>query len=386
MSQDINCCCNLRAQRQLCKNPGTPHPVKPAAPFAAIVVLLMRLDFDRMEAWRPGGACITAIDAHTEGEPLRIIVSGFPALPGATILARRRELAAHHDALRTALMWEPRGHADMYGCLITPPVTEGADFGVLFMHNEGYSTMCGHGIIAVTKVALETGLLPLSAPETCVRIDSPAGLGTAYASVSGKKVQSVRFLNVPSFAYALDRSVQVPGYGRIPYDIAFGGAFYAYVQASDMGTACVPDQLGQLVQAGMAIKRAIMATATIVHPFEADLGFLYGTIFTGPGRHEGSHSRNVCVFAEGEVDRSPTGTGVSGRAALHYARGELGLDEPIAIESILGTSFTVRVAEVTAFGPHAAIIPEVEGRAYITGRSTFCADPDDPLQDGFLLR
>ncbi len=339
-----------------------------------------------MKAWRPAAPCITTVDAHAEGEPLRVIVSGYPALGGDTILARRRELMQHHDALRTTLMWEPRGHADMYGCLITPPVTNSADFGVLFMHNEGYSTMCGHGIIAVTKVALETGLLPVTVPSVCVRIDTPAGLVTAFADTPGGKVRSVRFLNVPSFAYALDRSVAVPGLGKVPYDIAYGGAFYAYVQASDAGVMCIPRQHEELVRRGMAIKRAIQATISTEHPFEADLGFLYGTVFVGPGKAEGSHSRNVCVFAEGEVDRSPTGTAVSGRAALHFARGEIGLDEPIIIESIIGSSFTVRAKEETIFGPHAAIIPEVEGRAYITGRNTFWMDPEDPLRDGFILR
>ena len=346
----------------------------------------MSLDFARFTSWRPGAPCITTVDAHTEGEPLRVIVSGYPLPAGDTILARRRTLMAHHDTFRTALMWEPRGHADMYGCLVTPPVTKEADFGVLFMHNEGYSTMCGHGIIAVTTVALETGLLPMNTPETCVRIDSPAGLITAFAATGDGRVRSVRFLNVPSFAYALDRSVRVPELGVIPYDIAYGGAYYAYVQAADAGITCTPDRYGELIQKGMAIKLAIMESADIVHPFEADLGFLYGTIFVGPGRRAGSHSRNVCVFAEGEVDRSPTGTGVSGRAALHYARREIGLDEPLVIESIIGSSFTVRATGVTTFGPHEAIVPEVEGRAYITGRHTFCIDANDPLKDGFILR
>ena len=346
----------------------------------------MALDFARLEAWRPPAPCITTVDAHTEGEPLRVIVGGYPALPGKTILARRRALMEQHDALRTALMWEPRGHADMYGCLITPPVTDQADFGVLFMHNEGYSTMCGHGIIAVTKVALETGLLPMRSPTTRVRIDTPAGLVTAFAHVNKGRVTSVRFLNVPSFVYTLDQVVSVPGTGPVRYDVAFGGAFYAYVRAVDLGLECTPEHFFALVEAGMAIKRAIMNTTTIDHPYEEDLGFVYGTIFTGPGHHADSHSRNVCIFAEGQVDRSPTGTGVSGRAALHFARGELALGQSIIIESIIGSSFRVTVKEETRFGDYSAIIPEVGGRAYITGRNTFWVDPDDPLRDGFMLR
>ena len=346
----------------------------------------MSLNFDRFQKWRPAGNVITTVEAHTEGEPLRVIVSGFPRLMGNTILARRRELNFHYDALRTMLMWEPRGHADMYGCLITPPVTESADFGVLFMHNSGYSSMCGHGIIAVTKVALETGLLPFTSPETCVRIDSPAGLITAYASVHRGKVQSVRFRNVPSFAYLLDQTVSVDGLGEIPYDIAYGGAFYAYVQAAHAGVNCTPEDFPALVHAGKAIKLAIRNSRSIEHPFEPDLGFLYGTIFIGPGQSEGSHSRNVCVFADGEVDRSPTGTGVSGRAALHYARGEIALGQSIVIESILGTKFSVTASIEVNYGPYRAVIPEVEGRAFITGRNTFIQDSSDPLRDGFILR
>ena len=346
----------------------------------------MKQAFTALTDWRPTGGVITAVDAHAEGEPLRVIVGGYPRLGGDTILARRREARRHHDALRTAIMWEPRGHADMYGCLITPPVTPEADFGVLFLHSEGYSTMCGHGIIAVTKVALETGLLAKTAPTTRVRIDTPAGLITAFAHVKDGQVRTVRFRNVPSFAFALDNIVDVPGLGAVRFDIAFGGAFYAYVQAADLGLTCTPDQHGELIEKGVAIKRAIMAQTEIAHPFEEDLGYLYGTIFIGPPQAPDAHSRNVCIFAEGQVDRSPTGTGVSGRAALHHARGDIGLGEPIVIESIIGSRFTVCVMEETTFGPHQAIVPEVEGRAFITGRSVFYLDPDDPLRHGFILR
>lgn len=329
---------------------------------------------------------ITTIDAHTEGEPLRIIIDGYPDLPGATLLERRRYAQTHLDHLRTALMWEPRGHADMYGCLVVPPVSPGADFGVLFMHNEGYSTMCGHGIIAVTKVALETGMLPMAEPETTVRIDTPAGLVTAHARVKAGQVQSVYFHNVPSFVLALDETVEVPGLGRVRYDLAFGGAFYAYVQAEEVGLTCTPENFQAIIEKGRAIKHAVMAHRPIPHPFEPDLSFLYGTIFIGPPLGQGVHSRNVCIFAEGEVDRSPTGTGVSGRLAIHHARNEISLHEAITIESIIGSRFTGRVIETTYFGPHPAIIPEVEGTAHLTGRHEFLIDPDDGLREGFVLR
>jgi trans-L-3-hydroxyproline dehydratase len=329
---------------------------------------------------------ITTIDLHTGGEPFRVVTGGFPDPAGEGILARRRWVRENFDRLRTALMFEPRGHADMYGCIVTPPVTPGADIGVLFMHNEGYSTMCGHGIIAITKAVLETGLVRMKTPETTIRIDSPAGLITACARVAGGRVESVRFRNVASFVLAKDETVNVPGLGRLRCDIAFGGAFYAYVDAEAAGVRCMPEDFRRLIEKGMAIKRAVMAAREIAHPFEADLGFLYGTIFVGPPQGAGAHSRNVCVFAEGEVDRSPTGTGVSGRLAIHHARGDIGIGEPITVESIIGSRFTGAVLETTTFGPYPAVVPEVEGSAHVTGRHEFVIDPSDPLRDGFILR
>ncbi|MDZ7288668.1 MAG: proline racemase family protein [candidate division KSB1 bacterium] len=328
---------------------------------------------------------ITTIDAHTEGEPLRVMVDGYPELPGDTILARRRYAKEHYDHLRTALMWEPRGHREMYGCIITPPVSPEADFGVLFLHNEGYSTMCGHGIIGIATVAVQTGMKKPVEPETVIRIDSPAGLITAHARVKNGKVQSVYFHNVPSFVVGLDEMVAVPGIGTIHYDLAFGGAFYAYVQADQLGFKCTPEETPQLVEKGMAIKRAVMKSREIVHPFEDDLSFLYGTIFIAPPIGQGAHSRNVCIFAEGEVDRSPTGTGVSGRLAIHFARKEITVGQPLVIESIIASKFTGRVVQTTRFGPYEAIIPEVEGTAFITGRNEFLIDPDDPMKNGFII-
>jgi trans-L-3-hydroxyproline dehydratase len=186
--------------------------------------------------------------------------------------------------------------------------------------------------------------------------------------VQENRVQSVYFHNVPSFVVELDAEVEMPGLGRISYDLAFGGAFYAYVPAAAVSLTCTPENIRPLIDAGMKIKRAIMASRSLQHPVEADLNFLYGTIFIGPPVEPGVHSRNVCIFAEGEVDRSPTGTGVSGRLAIHHARGELAQDQAIVIESIIGSRFTGRVVRTTTFGPYRAIIPEVEGRAFITGK------------------
>ena len=331
---------------------------------------------------------ITTIDAHAAGEPLRIVTAGLPPLPGNTILEKRRYMQQHLDHIRIALMWEPRGHRDMYGCVLTQPVTAEADLGVLFMHNEGYSTMCGHGIIALVTTLLETGALPARGQQTPVNLDTPAGLvrATAHLDTSGH-VEHVSFLNVPSFLYARDVELDIPAYGRLIVDVAFGGAFYAFLPAAQVGLSVLPEQANQLAAAGDAITKAVNAVLSIEHPLEEDLGFLYGTIFTGPPENPAHHSRNVCIFADAQVDRSPTGTGVSARLAIHHARGEIADNQHIIIESILGAASTFggRVAGQAQVGEYDAIIPEVSGRAFITGRHEFIIDPRDELGKGFFL-
>jgi len=338
--------------------------------------------------WKPPSDrhVVTTIDAHAAGEPLRVVVAGIPEIPGKTILEKRRYFLEDLDHFRKGLMWEPRGHADMYGAIITEPVSPEGDLGVLFLHNEGLSSMCGHGIIALTTVVLEAGILPMKIPQTEVKIDTPAGLVKALALIQEERVRNVRFQNVPSFVLALDETVDVPGIGRVRYDLAFGGAFYAYVQAEDIGLELTPRNYRLFIEKGMIIKRAIMESRSIIHPFEEDLNFLYGTIFIGSSRSQDVDSRNVCIFAGGEVDRSPTGTGISGRLAIHFARGEIELNQTLVIESIIGTRFTGRVVKESLFGPHKAIIPEIEGSAFIIGRSEFFFDSKDPLCYGFFLR
>lgn len=338
--------------------------------------------------WLERNATITTIDAHAAGEPLRIVTGGLPDLPGETILERRQYMREHYDHIRQALMWEPRGHFNMYGCILTPPVTPEAHLGVLFMHNEGYSTMCGHGVIALVTALLETGALPAQGRETPVNLDTPAGLvrATAHLDESGH-VTHVSFVNVPSFLYAKDVTIPVPVYGNVTLDVAFGGAFYAILPSERVGLHVAPEQTGQLVAAAMAIKAAVMDALPIQHPFEDDLGFLYGTILIGPPEDPAHHSRNICIFADAEVDRSPTGTGVSSRLALHYAKRQLAPGQEIVIESILGanSAFAGRVVGTTAFGPHAAILPEVSGTAHIIGRGEWIIDPRDTLGRGFLM-
>lgn len=329
---------------------------------------------------------ITVIDAHTAGEPLRVITGGLPSIPGKTILEKRRYAREHLDEYRTALMWEPRGHADMYGCIVTEPVTPDGTLGVLFLHNAGFSTMCGHGVIGLAKVALDTGMINVEGEPAIIRMDTPAGRVTAFARRENGRVVEVSFHNVPSFVYALDQNVHVPGIGCLRYDVAFGGAFYAFCRAEAIGIDLTAENFRQLIDLGMRIKLAVMTSLPIQHPFENDLGFLYGTIIVGPPHDPQHHSRNVCIFADGEVDRSPTGTGVSARVALHHARGEIKTNEPLVIESILGTCFAGEAVESVKFGPYDAVIPKVTGTAYITGRNELLIDPADPLQQGFILR
>src|SRR5215831_1474452 len=337
-------------------------------------------------AWHPPShwTRITTIEMHTGGEPLRVLISGLPPIEGRTVLEKRRYFSEHYDHIRKGTMWEPRGHADMYGAVITSSLD--ADFDVFFLHNEGYSTMCGHAIIALTRLVIETGLISKEGDNPRLTINVPAGKVYAQAILERGKVREISFRNVPSFVYLRDERVQVPGLAPVNFDIAYGGAFYAFVEAEPLGLALTPNHYQQLIDSGRRIKQAVMSNFAIKHPFEDELSFLYGTIFTGPASRPGRHSRNACIFAEGEVDRSPTGSGVSASAALHYARGELRLNEKITIESILGSTMTVQAVEATEFGPYEAVIPEVGGMASIVGRNEFYFDPEDPFIEGFILR
>lgn len=332
---------------------------------------------------------IKTIDMHTGGEPLRVILGGFPKLTGNSVLDYRRDCKQNYDYLRTALMFEPRGHADMYGCLIVPPNDDQADFGILFMHNEGYSTMCGHAIIAITTLAVKMQWVDVIEGDNILKIDAPCGRITSFANIEKGELISVRFQCVPSFVVGLDKIVDVDGLGKVTYDLAYGGAFYAYV---DMAKNNFDFDLNlpsyqKLIKQGTAIKKeVIQQDKDILHPFEEDLSFLYGTIFIDSSNKVDVDSKNVCVFAEGEVDRCPTGSGVSGRMAIHEARKEIQIGQSMTIESITGSIFKGSIVDKLQFGKHKAVIPEVEGSAFITGMHTFLIDPNDPMRKGFILR
>lgn len=347
--------------------------------------ILKNKTFEPTENWLQ----IKTIDMHTGGEPLRVIINGFPELKGNSVLGYRRYCKEDYDYLRTALMFEPRGHADMYGCILTPANDEDGDFGIIFLHNEGYSTMCGHAIIAISTLAIKMNWIAVKEGENLLKIDAPCGRITSFANVKNGKVMSVKFHCVPSFVVGLNRTVEVKGLGKITYDLAYGGAFYAYVDLNKnkLNLDLTATSYQELIKTGMDIKHAVMQKdSEILHPFENDLSFLYGTIFIGDALENKNDSRNVCIFAEGEVDRSPTGSGVSGRMAIHKAKNEIKIGQKMRIESITNSVFIGSVISEENYGPFTAVIPQVEGTAHITGMHTFFIDPNDPMKNGFILR
>ena len=310
------------------------------------------------------------------------------------MLEKRAWVRKRRDRIRRALMGEPRGHADMYGAVLTEPVTAGSHAGVLFMHNEGYSTMCGHGIIAVVTIALERGLLELADPTDEIVLDTPAGTVRAKATITqrpgarspapGRRVERVSFLNVPSFVLHPGLPLRI-GTRELPVDVAFGGAFYAIVDSEAAGVPVRPEYLPELRKLGMQIKAGVESAVTVCHPLEANLEGIYGTIFTGLPDGEGADLRNVTIFADAQVDRSPCGTGTAAVMAVVDAMGLLGAARPFVHESIIGTRFSGSVESRTTAGDYQAIVPRIEGSAWITGEHEFIIDDTDPLKDGFRL-
>lgn len=329
---------------------------------------------------------IETVEMHTGGEPVRIIVSGYPELRGRTLLEKRRDARERVDHVRRRLMHEPRGHFDMYGALPVEADRPEAAFAVLFLHNEGYSTMCGHATIALGRWAVNTGRVKTVEPETSFVLQCPCGPVAVTVDVKDGRAGRVRFESVPAFAAALDRTIEVRGFGPVTLDIGYGGAFYAVLPAVRLGLDMATSSLRALVDAATAVTQAAKRAVPLDHPDDADLAFLYGTILTDGGSGKEKPSVNVCVFAEREVDRSPTGSGVTARLALAHARGEAKPGESHLFESLTGARFEGRVARVTTLGGRPAVTVEVAGEAHYTGTARFTAEPDDPLKDGFLLR
>jgi proline racemase len=326
---------------------------------------------------------IETVEMHTGGEPVRIVVAGYPPIPGSTLLAKRRHAREHLDRFRRLLMFEPRGHADMYGALLVEPDLPGADFAVLFIHNEGYSTMCGHAVIALGRWAVDSGLVKRSTGGSKVAIQCPCGLVEASVADDG----AVKFTSVPAFAFALDARIEVPGLGPLTVDIGYGGAFYAFLPASRFGLDVRRSATRDLVDAADKVTKATKAQIKLNHPDDPDLAFLYGTILTdGNDAFGPTPTANICVFAEREVDRSPTGSGVTARIALQQARGQIALGQERQFESVTGAIFTGKALRQTKAGRFDAVIVEVGGKAHYTGSAKFTLEEGDEIGKGFLPR
>jgi proline racemase len=330
---------------------------------------------------------IRAVDYHTAGEPFRIVTAGVPELAGRSVIERRRWAMTNLDEVRRLLVNEPRGHADMYGCFVTPPNDDGADLGVVFFHNEGFSTACGHGTIALVTWAIDSGRVSGTPDGSSigVTVDVPSGRLACTARLDAdRRVEAVRFRNVPSFVLAHDLVVRTSR-GPLTLDVAFGGAFYGTLDVATLGLRLTPDALPELIALQRELRPALEHSLPIVHPDEPDLAGIYGVIFwESIGPHE---QRNVTVFADGEIDRSPCGSGTSARLAVLHARGELATGVPFRHLGIVDTAFEAWVVdEGPIVAGHPSIVTEVEGSAYRTGEATFGLDPRDPLGTGFLLR
>jgi proline racemase len=327
---------------------------------------------------------VSAVDSHTEGMPTRVITGGVGPIPGATMAERRLHFLAHMDELRLLLMREPRGHGAMSGAILQPPARPDADWGVVFIEVSGCLPMCGHGTIGVATVLVETGMVAVAEPETVVRLDTPAGLVEARVRVQDGRARSVTLRNVPAFLHERDAVVEVPGVGAVDYDLAFGGNFYAIVPAASVGLTVGPEHAGELIETGLSIMAAIDAAGEPVHPADPGIRGCHHVILHAPGA-DGADGRAATAIHPGWLDRSPCGTGTSARMAQLHARGELELGAPWVHESVIGTRFTGRLVAEAEVAGRPAVVPEITGRAWVTGMGQYLLDPEDPFPAGFAL-
>lgn len=327
-----------------------------------------------------------AVDSHTEGMPTRVITGGVGVLPGATMAERRTWFMEHNDDLRQLLMFEPRGHASMSGAILQPPTRPDADWGVLFIEVSGCLPMCGHGTIGVCTVLVETGMVEVSEPVTRIRLDTPAGLVLADVAVRDGHAESVTITNVPSFCERQGARIEVPGYGEVRYDLAFGGNFYAIVELESLGVEWREDRSNkdELLRAGLAVMEAINEADEPVHPERPDIRGCHHVYLAAPGS-TAEHSRHAMAIHPGWFDRSPCGTGTSARMAQLNARGELPLHRDFVNDSYIGSRFIGRLVEETEIAGRRAVIPTITGRAWVTGTAQYFLDPSDPFPRGFLL-
>ncbi|KUK14670.1 MAG: proline racemase [bacterium] len=325
------------------------------------------------------------VDSHTMGEPTRVVIGGIPFIPGNTMAEKKELLERNMDHIRKSLMHEPRGHKDMFGSIITSPVTPEGDLGVIFMDCNGYLNMCVHGSIGTVTVAIETGIIKANEPVTCLKIDTPAGLIEARAEVKNNTVQSVTIRNVPSFLYKPDVEIEIAHIGKVKVDIAFGGSFFAIVDAKQLGVKITPHNVEKLIKIGMAIKETVNERVKAQHPEREHIKTIDLVEIYDETDNPNADLKNVVIFGKGQIDRSPCGTGTSAKMATLYAKGKLKLHQPFYYESIIGTIFKGELVGETRVGPYNAVIPEITGKAFITGFNQIVINPEDPMKYGFLL-
>ena len=327
----------------------------------------------------------STVETHTCGQPTRTIIGGLPPVQGETIEAKMLHMRDHMDWIRTALMFEPRGSNIMSGVVLTAPSNPEADFGVIFIETGGYLPMCGHDTIGVSTALVETGMVNVEEPITRIALDTPAGLTRVKVNVENGIAKSVTFRNIPSFVMAQDIEVDIPDFGRIRLDVAYGGNVYAILPAAAVGLTIAPGNATEVVAKGKIVRAAVNEQVKIQHPEKEFINECTHVEFYSPPTHSKAHVKNTVFFADKGIDRSPCGTGTSAKVATLYAKGQLKLNEEFVHESITGSLFRAVATEKTKVGSCDAIIPEVTGSAHIIGISQLFIDPDDPLKDGFLL-
>ena len=329
---------------------------------------------------------IIAIDSHTMGEPTRIITSGIPKIPGKTMADKKEYLENNLDYIRTLAMHEPRGHADMFGSIIVTPTLDEADLGIIFMDGGGYLNMCGHGTIGAMTAAVEMGMVEVVEPFTEITLESPAGLIKGRVRVEDGKALEVTFKNVPAFLDKEGITIQVDGIGQVKLDVAFGGSFFAIIEINQLGIDISPVNTNKIAELGVKILKAANEQIEVKHPTLSHIKSIDLVEFYGPAKSENTTLQNVVVFGEGQVDRSPCGTGTSAKMATLYAKNKLVKDEEFIYESIINTKFKGKIIDILEENGQVYVIPEITASAYITGVNHLLVDPTDPLKHGFSLK
>jgi proline racemase/trans-L-3-hydroxyproline dehydratase len=331
------------------------------------------------------GHIINVVDSHTAGEPTRIVVSGLPAIQGKTVAEKRDAFRAKFDYLRKALLWEPRGHRDMFGAVLVPPEDPRAQIGSFFLDPGGYLDMCGHGSIGLVTVCFHMGMLSRKSRQKSWFLETPAGLVRFQPNFDRRGVASVSIQNVPSFVCRSGLTFDLPGYGSIKGDVAYGGNFFLLVDATQLGLGISPREINRLIDLGLALRHRANEQVQVSHPHSAERKSIQLVEFYVPLDGKQANARNVVILGDGQVDRSPCGTGTCAKMALLHAEGRLGLNADYIQESILGTRFSGRLLSETKVGEFPAVCPEITGSAWITGFNQLVVDPKDPLKGGFLL-